>query len=469
MKPENLKRLGNFLSQIPESTVISLITALEIDRLKNAGKGLPHNDLLALLRPRLAHTSQQVARIPSPQRLFCDPFEDLIYTGRNPQKLPGRIVRKSLTPIWDWLGEDLIPAKRTELEKRISQGILAGDDEQMYRSAAELHQVAGDVLQEMIRSIDLNDKSYKEVSHRLGTERTLADVRDVAVALRAAPHLEEIRRHFPIPIVKLDEDDVFETERQYRALKRHAPEATGLLFSLLMSRMQEPWKVISLARELGLSSGTSDDQTTEMQEIVDTLLSDASELSHHVKSYDIQRSDLHQFVDGITEFQRLSSGLSESVADVEVASWDRSLRVQQNQVAGVMESLLERSPEKIMEAIPIRKIGGFAGRGTARPDLSQWPQENAVKRAVDHAVFLDGLRYVATKAAFGDVYRDVVDTMENTIVRYSENIVNEIRATDGEEREKAEAYLDVAVQLTRHILGETEANLLKRRAQAALV
>ncbi len=467
MKQENLNRLGRFLAQIPESTVGTLITAIEIDRLKNAGRGLPHNELLGLLRPRLSHSAMQVARIPSPQRLFCDPFEDLIYSGRNPTKHRGRIVRGSLNPVWDWLGEDLIPAKRSELEGAIADRILAGDDDRMYASSAELHSVSGDVLWETLKSVDLSAKSYKEISRRLGDERTLEDARDIAIALRAAPQLEEIRRQFPRPLIKLDNEGIYQTERQYRSLREGVPEATSLLFSVLMSRMQEPWKVISIAREMGVISGDGNDPTGEFQSVVDALVSDASELSEYIKSYDIQASDLDRLVDGIDEFQRLSSGLGDELESSSNSAYGKSVRTQQNQVAGVMESLLERTPEKISGAIPMRKIGGFAGRGTSRPDLSQWPQENAVKRAVDHAVFLDGLRFVATKAAFGTVYRDVIDSMEDTIVRYSENIVNEIRATEGEEREKAEAYLDVAVQLTRHILGETEANLLKRRARSA--
>lgn len=68
-----------------------------------------------------------------------------------------------------------------------------------------------------------------------------------------------------------------------------------------------------------------------------------------------------------------------------------------------------------------------------------------VKCVVDYVVFFDGLRYVVIKVVFGEVYWDVVDMMENIIVWYSENIVNEIRVIDGEECEKVEVYFDVVV------------------------
>jgi len=82
--------LKGFLGQLPSDVVSRLAKAVEVDRLIG-GKALPHDEILRALRPQLRGlAASQGRRIPTPQRLFCRPFEDLFVDLRDGKPLPMR-------------------------------------------------------------------------------------------------------------------------------------------------------------------------------------------------------------------------------------------------------------------------------------------------------------------------------------------------------------------------------------------
>ena len=68
--------LSGFLGQLPEHIAARLAKAVEVDRLVG-GTGLPHEEILRALRPQLRHAPVP-QRLPTPLRLFCRPFEDIL-------------------------------------------------------------------------------------------------------------------------------------------------------------------------------------------------------------------------------------------------------------------------------------------------------------------------------------------------------------------------------------------------------
>ena len=94
--------LKGFLGQLPDDVASRLAKAVEVDRLIG-GAALPHDDILKALRPQLRGTATGAHRVPTPQRLFCRPFEDLLVSGERKAKQKGRIARSSVDVVWKWL------------------------------------------------------------------------------------------------------------------------------------------------------------------------------------------------------------------------------------------------------------------------------------------------------------------------------------------------------------------------------
>jgi hypothetical protein len=91
-----VSQLGDLFESLSSSEIARFTRAIESDR-ADPKLPLPHEQILQILRPRLA--SLKPERYPTPMRQFCDPFEDLL-TSAPPVEKSIRISRSSLMPIW---------------------------------------------------------------------------------------------------------------------------------------------------------------------------------------------------------------------------------------------------------------------------------------------------------------------------------------------------------------------------------
>src|SRR5215469_7477596 len=98
--------LKSFLGGLPGPAAGRLAMAVETDRLMD-GHVLPHETILEGLRPALRVEHQD--RRPTPLRLFCRPFQDLLTCQPRKTKQKAAIARGTLVPVWNWVSLTLIP------------------------------------------------------------------------------------------------------------------------------------------------------------------------------------------------------------------------------------------------------------------------------------------------------------------------------------------------------------------------
>jgi hypothetical protein len=108
MSDDKTGLLKVFLGSLSGYAASRLASAVETDRLLD-GRVLPHVAILEGLRPVLRDTN--AGRTPTPLRLFCRPFEDILTCAARKTKQKGVIARASILLIWLWLGRDLLPAE----------------------------------------------------------------------------------------------------------------------------------------------------------------------------------------------------------------------------------------------------------------------------------------------------------------------------------------------------------------------
>ena len=93
----SLDLLAGRVFDIPEPQFADLVRSLETRRLKVDHRATA-DAVLSRLRPRMSMA--RPPRRPTPQRLFCLPFEDLLYDPGTDRKAVGRIPRSAIGPIW---------------------------------------------------------------------------------------------------------------------------------------------------------------------------------------------------------------------------------------------------------------------------------------------------------------------------------------------------------------------------------
>ena len=119
-KEHELKRL---LATLPTDKALTLAAAVERGRLAG-DRSLPVEVILDGLRPTLRRV--QARRVPTAQRLFCEPFADFLVDDPREYKQPGRIARSTVRALWRWL-KDVLRVGLAELETQVSRAVFSRD------------------------------------------------------------------------------------------------------------------------------------------------------------------------------------------------------------------------------------------------------------------------------------------------------------------------------------------------------
>ncbi len=253
MTASPLDSLAEKLFDIPEREFDQLVTTLETRRLRDNQRAAALV-MLAQMRPRL-----RLARPPrryTPLRLFCRPFQDLLYDPKTPRKAMGRIPRASIAPIWTLVESALEAeiAQATEAAKALDSEDAAAVD----AVGKPLWAAAHRALVERRDAAAREKGGRKALQDRLGDANMLAALDDVITALAIAGPVTTMCRTLPAPpIAEVDGDGLAAI---VEALTRTAAIDRGglpTLVMILMARLKSPAMLPHLIERL-VAEGVGD-------------------------------------------------------------------------------------------------------------------------------------------------------------------------------------------------------------------
>src|SRR5690606_28904265 len=104
-----LDRLRQLLRELPPGARALLIA--ELERAVMRGDEVPGGDLLLQeVRASVRASEEEHPRVEAPSRAFFRPVEPFLTNAQSDRKIPGRIPRSAIEPIWRWISRDLAPA-----------------------------------------------------------------------------------------------------------------------------------------------------------------------------------------------------------------------------------------------------------------------------------------------------------------------------------------------------------------------
>lgn len=463
-KSETQEQLKAVLTGLPDRYIEPFVSAVEFDRL--AGGSLPHSLIIESLRPALKNMGVARFGTPTPLRLFCEPFEDILFSGPVHPKSVGRISRLSIAPVWEWLAE-LIPDAHKDLSDLIVKQILSRQDGKLQEATSELLRTAANALDAIFLSYENGSPEYLAMAKRLGSEAILEDARDMGSVLKIADYGRQIKGRFARPIDRLDEDDFIFVRKAYDELTERYPQQSKYLVYLLMGRMGKPWHILSVLPVLCRTKSEDEIRQSELGEIGDQIFDDIETLATEIASTDYLRRGPAQGLNMLTNFVEASRGITRQMSLKRDGHWGKRLFEARRRVAHAMEHQLNRSVDTIIETFPTVKMGAFGDTGAGRPDLTEAPASDDVERAAKIAMFIDRTRTLAADAAFGKHHKEASDRVQQFILGYGADMVQEVRAGNHETINNLQAHLEATVKITGLLVGEEEADLFLRRATTA--
>lgn len=444
------RELNRLLAELPASQALELAALAERKRISGEAD-FPAEFILEALRPALAE--HEALRMPTPQRLFCEPFSDFLVDHRD-HKQPGRIARGSVRVLWRWLAKDGLRTTLPELEAQISDAVLA---ENLRQQDSLLQRLRREVLKVLTGALSLVNESRNtryDLATRLGGEEVLIDIEEIAFLLKSGADLAMAREAFPKRIDELTDELVDRVLVARSGLNDSNRELIPYLGLLMLARLDQPWQALRL-------TGTGRRGRTDMSVVGDLLLADAESLAVDIAATQVEMLDPDMLADKLRRFDRLSRGLTEEIRSRHGERWAQTLTRTKQLANETMEGLYTQAPREIAAALPLAKPGAFSLRRQRQPDLAHDPDPMKLDRALRWTYLLTNTAPTARHCSLQGAHQKAFDAVADYLHTYAESATAELRSTDLEKQARVQAYMKHADELLNLLIGAAEEDVTR--------
>jgi hypothetical protein len=466
MNADKIRKLQAFLAVLPDRVARRLAVAIEYDRLD--GGVLPHDAILEALRPALQRTGLKREGIPTLQRAFFVPIEDLLTASGEGAKQQACLARASLTPLWRWFEDELIPAEIKRAGNAYIEATRKADEAARDQALGLLWAAAARALKEPLARAMPRTPDYDKIVKKLGSAHALEDAREIGLLLAAAPAFGALQAGVPRGTKKLTAEELSFCRDAYDALMSELPDQAAYMPVIILRRLSKPAHVMEVLKVLARTDSDAKVAETTLGMAGDLLISDFEAKAKFLSTVQLGEANTHEVLAELEHYTEISAGLTQSLDIRREGRWGKRLVEVRQKLSEAMERRIEKIPDDIIGGFPTTAAGGYAGRGAVRPNFGRWPDDAKIGRAANLALFLGGSRWLAGKALFGVSHKAAVERISKFLVAYGDDLVAELKAGDPEGLARCQAHLQALLRITELVIGEQEADILRRRAAMAI-
>lgn len=456
------KTLQTLFESLSETELKRLATRIEFDRQENR-YGLPHQAIIALMRPYLA--AIRAPRVFTPQRILCVPFEDMLSFDDPTVKQTGGISRKSIPFMWQWLTGELLRDRFAVLGDAFVEAQQAGDDDAVRQAARAIWAEAAAALAAPLAAAEADGDAWRELAAAHGGSRRLEDIRDMAAVLDIAPYVESCKDGLPPrPVIGLGPDDVALIQQQYLAISEEKPGRELYLLLVVMGRLLQPFPILRVFR--ALSSRRSDDvlyRQTDLAAagniVIAALEDDARNVAAAAADREVREEEI---IKKASRFAAAFKGITQDIGIRRDGEWGQRMYGARAAVSEAVERHVLRNAERtVLSALPVR-------RGRIAPLLDHWPKEDDFFAADSRARSLAAASRIAEHIGLQAACQATMGDLKKSLASFGSQLLEALPKVDPSDADKATMHLNTLVRLTELISGSDEADLLRRRGNAAL-
>jgi hypothetical protein len=250
-------RIEDYLQRLTPVARGSLLT--ELERLEGCGSEMPGSaEILRKLRAEFRKDGSTQNRRDNPSRYFFAPLEPLLVDGAPEHANSGRILRGSLSPIWEWISRDLLPTMTRDYVSEIN-GLIAADDLRKARQVAATFQTKiVKSLEGTLGSPDGADQTRIKLATYTASRAVHSDLTRMLCVLRARDALSKFGDALPATIETFDDARVAKVTALLDALGKNHADVIPFALALVAGRLRTPWQLIRLASKAAPSKNAAD-------------------------------------------------------------------------------------------------------------------------------------------------------------------------------------------------------------------
>ncbi|HWA69422.1 MAG TPA: hypothetical protein VG821_06275 [Rhizomicrobium sp.] len=451
LSPDKTGLLKSFLGALPGAIAARLAMAVEVDRLMD-GTALPHDDILDAVRPILRRDRHD--RTPTPLRLFCRPFQDLLDSQPRKAKQKGVIARTSVVPAWIWVAQTLLPEDAAIYVQDTKALILGHRVQEAVARAQQFWPLAGAAMAAALA----DPGRRKGLEKILGDAMAVEDAAEMALLLPVGQDIEQLALTLPRPVAAFTEALVWQVREIYERLLASDPDAAAYVAVAVMNRLVRPWEALRLPMLLTRKNDDTLIAKTDMGLVGEILFDRMETLKASIQVTRHPLFDADQLMEEVRSFADLSSQLVKEIELKRNGEWGKRLMAERAEIGKVMESFMDRAPREFAAALPTAK-----GTGA---DFHKHPGAEKHTMALRYARLVAGSRNFAAAASFAAKQKTVYDELCSSLQRYNDDVIKALKIDPA--NAVAAAQFELCAKLTALLFSEEEAELLRRRGKAAL-
>ncbi len=455
------QQLAEFVDQLSEPALRKLAATVELDRTEQRF-GLPHDVIMQMLRPRLAEI--RAPRVFTPQRILCVPFEDMLIFTDPDVKRTGEIARAAIPAMWSLLSEELATERWPPAAQAFVDAQKEGDDERRDEAASALWAIAAEELGAWIAEQSAEPDAKRRATKKLGGARRFEDVAEMARTLEIADIIESAKRDLPRkPIQHLTDRDVTALQRHYERVSHQASGRELYFLMAMMGRLLQPFPILKLIRALSRKLDDTLASNTDLgiagDRVIDALEEDARQVAEIAEKAETGEEDV---MNRTRRFAAAFRGITASIGIRRDGEWGQRMYAARNRVsAAVQQAILVDAQPVVLCVVPKRKK-------TPMPDFSALPDDALFERAERRARALGEAKTIAEEIGLQTACANEINALRKTLDAYAARIIERLPKVEDADKPMARAHLAVTVRLIELIANADEADLLRRRGNAAL-
>jgi hypothetical protein len=362
LRPDPIQEYLQRLTPLARSNLLT-----ELERLEMCGTEIPGSaEILAKLRAEFRKDGSTQTRSSDPSRYFFAPLEPLLIDGAPDHANSGRILRGSLSPIWEWISRDLLPTMARDYAKAINE--LIGTEKE--RDAG---QVAATFQAKVLKSLENTLSSAAGVSQTRAKLATYTasravydDLSKVLCVLRARDALAKFSGTLPATIAKFDDGRVAKITELLDAFAKSNAEAIPFALALVARRLTTSWHLIRLATKVAPSKNAADIAATPYAITVSMVLDrlDDKRLALRVA---LKNNRVLVAKEILTDIYDTEYALQVRIDQLDRSDWGVRLQHLMNAIAPLVESEVSRFPDNVGHVLGSRSLrshDSLAGRLT---------------------------------------------------------------------------------------------------------
>lgn len=301
--------------------------------------------------------------------------------------------------------------------------------------------------------------------------RSLCDPEHLALCLQLSAIARSCLPKLAEWVSRMSDERAFAAKLAYRDACRISEDAGPLLLDMLSAHLPDDWRILRVISAVMDRPTDRYLASSEAKEFGERVLADIDASILRIENFNFAEGEkagreaaqgAHRAQLQITEFQQ-------SIEVAKDGPWGKRLARHKQQMAKVCEQRMDQADKQLEAALPTRPLTMMAKKGSkGAAKLTEEPDEAMIRRAQSALAFIAELRSCADKAGYGSSRNKILEKLNSRLDPYIEDVLHVARTGDGGDSGLAVKYLDVAAGFIAYTRDDKTAEIVRRRAAAAI-